>query len=674
MQHVSTKRWTIRRKLLVITLASLVSTVLVWVVGYRGMNALDASGKAQVESNAVMRHHMEADMMHDALRADVLAAILASDDTERLAVSTDVKEHAKVFREALDAGAALEKDGPAKTLQTAMQPTVTNYISEAERMVALGTSAPDKARAELPGFLSVFSKLEGEMSKLSDALEEDGKQAQSAATSRSAATQRDSLIGMLVVFALLGTLTWLTSRSIIKPLDRLANAVAHISDAGAVAFDVGDDEIGRLGRAYQELVAYIGEIGDATAKLAAGDFTATVRPRSERDLLASRFATVTSTLERSLGEIGAVVSAAREGRLDRRADLAGFAGTYRDVIASVNGLLDTVRGPIDEAVKIMEQMAQRDLRAQMTGDYKGEFGRLKRAINTAMSDVSSSIVRVASASQQLALGSSEIQRGSSSLAQNTTEMASSVQAISERAGRLSNEAERAAAQARGSEKTASTVAQLATAGVRRMDQLSSAMTKIKESATATGRIMQAINEIAFQTNLLALNAAVEAARAGDAGKGFAVVAEEVRSLALRSAESAQNTGRLLEESIRAADEGVQVNSEATASLNQLAGEIHRVAGEISTVASIVDDQKVGLIEIRQSVGEISIATQNTAALAEESASTADVLNTHGQKLRQLVDAFQVDHERDDRDVTKSNGHGNGNGNGRGQNPIDLGWS
>jgi methyl-accepting chemotaxis protein len=357
------------------------------------------------------------------------------------------------------------------------------------------------------------------------------------------------------------------------------------------------------------------------------------------------------------------------------------------VIGSVNGLMDAVRGPIDEAVHVMEKMAQRDLRNQMKGRFAGDFDRLKRAINTALTDVSSSIGRVSSASEQLALGSGEIQRGSASLAQNTTEMASAVQAISERAGNLSSAAEQAAGRARASEKTASSVAEMATNGVRRMDRLSSAMTKIKESAAATGRIMQAINEIAFQTNLLALNAAVEAARAGDAGKGFAVVAEEVRSLALRSAESASNTGKLIEESIRAADDGVQVNAEATASLQQLASEIHRVAGEISGVASVVDDQKVGLAEIRQSVGEISVATQNTAALAEESASTADVLNTHGQKLRQLVDAFQVDRDRGGRDddepayesAPASSGSGNGNGhnghsngkNGHGRSASDL---
>jgi len=587
---------------------------------------IEFRGQVQEWKNILLRGHDAKD--------------LASYKEKFLAAEKQVRERA--------AAVAAASTDPAVDTMLAEFVTLYDQLSK-DYAAALQTYEQTDELAALTADKMVRGKDRPAAAKLAEAVERIEKNAaveEARVTATVAHTRRNGLILMLGLFSGLAVAGWWLARSIVGPLRQLTHAVARISDADAkdIKFRTGDDEVGQLGTAYQQLLAYIGEVGVATERLAAGDFTAHVKPRSERDLLATRFAAVTQTLQRALGEVSTLVQAAREGRLDQRADAQSFGGTYKDVMVAVNGLMEAVREPIDEAVQVMERMAERDLRVQMKGEFAGDFGRLKSAINTALADVSSSIGRVSTAAEQLALGSSEIQRGSASLAQNTTEMASAVHAISERSGRLSTAAADASSRARDSEKAASGVAELATAGVQRMDQLSSAMKKIKESASATGRIMQAINEIAFQTNLLALNAAVEAARAGDAGKGFAVVAEEVRSLALRSAESASNTGKLIEESIRAADEGVQVNGEATASLQQLAKEIHRVAGEISGVAAIVDDQKLGLNEIKQSVGEISVATQNTAALAEESASTADVLNTHGQKLQQLVEAFEVDRE------------------------------
>ncbi len=109
-------------------------------------------------------------------------------------------------------------------------------------------------------------------------------------------------------------------------------------------------------------------------------------------------------------------------------------------------------------------------------------------------------------------------------------------------------------------------------GVESMNRMSSAINKIKTSSDSTSKIVKTIDEIAFQTNLLALNAAVEAARAGDAGKGFAVMAEEVRNLAMRSAEAAKNTASLIEETVKNSENGVAINEESDSAAEEMSSQ------------------------------------------------------------------------------------------------------
>src|SRR5207244_2344599 len=141
-------------------------------------------------------------------------------------------------------------------------------------------------------------------------------------------------------------------------------------------------------------------------------------------------------------------------------------------------------------------------------------------------------------------------------------------------------------------------------GMGSMKRLSQAMDKIKSSGDATAKIVKTIDEIAFQTNLLALNAAVEAARAGDAGKGFAVVAEEVRNLAMRSADAAKNTANLIEESVKNAEGGVSLNEEVSRNFVEIQEQAKKVNEVMSEIAAASDQQAQGVSQVSTAIEQM----------------------------------------------------------------------
>jgi methyl-accepting chemotaxis protein len=174
-----------------------------------------------------------------------------------------------------------------------------------------------------------------------------------------------------------------------------------------------------------------------------------------------------------------------------------------------------------------------------------------------------------------------------------------------------------------------------------MQRLSQAIVDIKRASDETAKIVKTIDEIAFQTNLLALNAAVEAARAGDAGKGFAVVAEEVRNLAMRSAEAAKNTARLIEEAVHKAEGGVTLNQEVLQNLEEIVSQVHKVSEVIGEIAAASEQQQQGVVQLNTAVEQLNQVTQQTAANSEETASTAQELSIQAAEMRHLVQAFQL---------------------------------
>ncbi|HEV7301801.1 MAG TPA: methyl-accepting chemotaxis protein [Tepidisphaeraceae bacterium] len=256
-----------------------------------------------------------------------------------------------------------------------------------------------------------------------------------------------------------------------------------------------------------------------------------------------------------------------------------------------------------------------------------------RGVNKALTRIANTLgegsTQVASASTQVSAGSQSLAQGASEQAAALEESTSALEEMSSMTKKNSETAIQARALANDTQAAASK-------GNEAMAKMSTAINDIQKSATETSKILKTIDEIAFQTNLLALNAAVEAARAGEAGKGFAVVAEEVRNLAMRSAEAAKNTATMIEGSVQNARNGVAIVTEVGSSLAEITEASQKVNNLVGEIAAASQEQSQGIGQINTAVSQMDKVTQESAANAEESAAAAEELSSQAEQLQGVV--------------------------------------
>ena len=255
---------------------------------------------------------------------------------------------------------------------------------------------------------------------------------------------------------------------------------------------------------------------------------------------------------------------------------------------------------------------------------------LIRKLSNIADDISKSADEVSSASGMVSSSSQTLAEGASVQASSVEELTSTLEEISSMTTQSAGHAHQAnnlmSQEAKTSYERIS----------RKMKDMQDAVTSRVQASEETAKIIKTIDEIAFQTNLLALNAAVEAARAGEAGAGFDVVSEEVRNLALRSAEATKNTAALIDDSTAKIRQAYtlfeQMNSELSNN-RQITGQVAELLGG---VAKASQEQAEGIRQINTAITEINNATQSTAATAEESASAAEELNAQSYHMKGSV--------------------------------------
>ncbi len=351
--------------------------------------------------------------------------------------------------------------------------------------------------------------------------------------------------------------------------------------------------------------------------------------------------TAKGAIHRMIEDVLMLAQSALQGRLQVRADITKHEGDYRRIVEGINRTLDAVVGPIHEATQVLEDVANKDLSVRITGDYPGDYTKIKYAVNTAVENIDQGLQQLALGIDQVSNAAGEISTGSQSLAQNSSEQAGSIQELSAGLQEMSSMSRQNATGSQQAKDLADLARLNSDKGLANMQKLSESILQIKTSADKTAKIVKTIDEIAFQTNLLALNAAVEAARAGEAGKGFAVVAEEVRNLAMRSAEAAKNTAMLIEESVQNSESGVILNQEVVNNLEEIDRQIRRVSEVMTEIATSSEQQTMGIDQLSYAVEQMNQVIQQVAANSEESASASQELSGQAAEMKNMVFDFKL---------------------------------
>jgi methyl-accepting chemotaxis protein len=341
------------------------------------------------------------------------------------------------------------------------------------------------------------------------------------------------------------------------------------------------------------------------------------------------------------------------------------------ILALLGMLIRILIQPLHVMTRAMEDIAdgEGDLTKRLTIVNNDEFGVLGTAFNRFVERIHGSIREVSSATGQVNEVALRVVAASNSSMYNSDQQASrtsSVAAAINQLGAAAQEIARNAAQASNQASDARGLAedgqQVVDRSIKAMNQLSSMLSasssnieSLNSKTVNIGQILEVITSISQQTNLLALNAAIEAARAGEAGRGFAVVADEVRNLAHRTQESAQQVQTMIEElqvgaresvstmsdSQRHSQDSVEIANLAGERLNSVTQRIGEIDGMNQSVATATEEQTAVVESINVDITEINTLNQEGVENLQATLRACSDLEQQASRLKQLVGSFRI---------------------------------
>jgi methyl-accepting chemotaxis protein len=341
------------------------------------------------------------------------------------------------------------------------------------------------------------------------------------------------------------------------------------------------------------------------------------------------------------------------------------------IILLLGLLIRVLMQPLHQMGRAMRDIADGDgdLTKRLAITSQDEFGALAQSFNHFVERIHGSIREVASTAGQLGEVALRVVRASNSSMTNSDQQANRTESVAAAINQLGAAAQEIAQNAARTSQHSADASELAGDGQKVVQQTITAMnelsSKISESCANIeslngktvniGQILEVITSISQQTNLLALNAAIEAARAGEAGRGFAVVADEVRNLAHRTQDSAQQVRTMIEElqvgareavvtmteSQRQSESSVTVANQAGERLSSVTRRIDEINGMNQSVAAATEEQTAVVESINVDITQINTLNQEGVDNLKLTLDACGHLEEQAARLQHLVGTFRI---------------------------------
>ncbi len=377
--------------------------------------------------------------------------------------------------------------------------------------------------------------------------------------------------------------------------------------------------------------------------LLAGDYEAAAKIRVDAiEPVIDRMDVTTEQLAKAREKAAAEMIVRAQSELNRDRDVMFGCFVVALVVAVWFALLLTrhISNGLARAEDLARRVSRGELGNQVDTGGSDEIAALLRSLKDMDSKLMQTMTQVSESAAEVDRAARMLSQGSDDLSERTQQQAAALEETAASIEEMTATVKQNAENAKQANHIASSTRTQADQGGVAVQRAVGAMGEITSSSKRIEDIIGVIDEIAFQTNLLALNAAVEAARAGEQGRGFAVVAGEVRSLAQRSATAAREIKGLIGDSVGKVETGSQLVGNSGKSLEDIVSGVVKVTNIVAEIAAATTEQSTGIDQINHAISNMDSATQQNAALVEESAAAAKSMQQQAQRLQELVSFFR----------------------------------